>query len=102
MKRTLYVNFINDDTFPTRVTKAIVRKNICDGCAFCVDVCPPKCLEITPNRKRPGFKLVHVDAKLCNGCGACQGTCPKEAIYIPGLSTTELREMVRKVLQAEA
>ena len=96
------MSFVNDESFPKNSPKAFVRMDRCDGCAFCVDVCPPKCLEITPNPKRPGFRMVSVDVTLCHGCGACQGTCPKEAIYIPGLSTEDLRKVVREVLQTQA
>lgn len=91
---------VNKD-FPDHHNPARVRGEKCDGCAFCVDICPRECLTLVKNPARPRHKLVTVDEEGCSGCGACQGTCPKEAIYIPGLSTDDLRRMVRKAL-AEA
>jgi len=93
------VNFINDATFPKKEPKAAVKKDRCDGCAICVDVCPQSCLSVIVNPKRKNNRIVKVAGELCSGCGACQGVCPKEAIFIPGLSTENLRAYVDKALE---
>lgn len=92
---------VNEETFP-RVPKAVVRMDLCDGCALCVDICPSACLEVQTNPQRLSARIVHVMSETCHGCGACQGTCPKEAIYIPGLSTADLRRFIKEVLAASA
>ncbi len=92
------MNFINDATFPRKEPKAAVKKDRCDGCAICVDVCPQACLQVIVNPKRKNNRIIKVIGELCSGCGACQGVCPKEAIFIPGLSTENLRGYVDKAL----
>jgi heterodisulfide reductase subunit A len=94
------VQYVNEKTFPRKEPKAAIRKELCDGCAICVDVCPTRCLEVVVNPKRPNAKIVRMTPELCSGCGACQGTCPKEAIFIPGLSTADLRGYVDQALES--
>lgn len=85
--------FVNKD-FPGEHAKAQVHPERCDGCAFCVDVCPVGALRVEPNPRRPGRRIVILAPRLCQGCGVCQATCPKEAILIPGLSPAEIREYI--------
>ncbi len=102
-RNEVVMNIVNENEFPKDMHPAVVLEDRCDGCAFCVDICPRSCLKIVPNPQRPSHRMVRVTAKLCSGCGACQGTCPKEAIYIPGLSTADLRAYIKKALiMAEA
>jgi len=96
------VSFLNDATFPKKEPKAAVKKDRCDGCAICVEVCPKNCLEVIVNPKRKNNRIIKVIGELCSGCGACQGVCPKEAIFIPGLSTENLRTYVDKALKSIA
>ncbi|MDQ7831462.1 MAG: 4Fe-4S binding protein [Desulfovibrionaceae bacterium] len=90
---------INESTFPRKEPKAAIRKELCDGCAICVEVCPRHCLEVAVNPKRLNARIIRLTPELCSGCGACQGTCPKEAIFIPGLSTADLRGYVNQALE---
>ncbi len=92
------MQIVNENEFPEHVQSAVVQEDRCDGCAFCVDICPRSCLKVVSNPHRPAHRMVRVTAKLCSGCGACQGTCPKEAIFIPGLSTADLRAYIKKAL----
>lgn len=92
------MKIVNDREFPQEMHPAVVVADRCDGCAFCVDICPRSCLKIVPNPQRPSHRIARVTQKLCSGCGACQGTCPKEAIFIPGLSTADLRAYIKKAL----
>ena len=48
----------------------------CKGCAICVDVCPPDCLEMSG----PVPRLVDSDA--CTSCGMCEYLCPDFAIVV--------------------
>jgi len=93
------VHFINETTFPRKEPKAAIRKELCDGCALCVEVCPGHCLEVAVNPRRPNARIIRLTPELCSGCGACQGACPKEAIFIPGLSTADLRRYVNQALE---
>lgn len=78
--------------------KAQVDISKCDGCAFCLDVCPFKALHITTNNDQTFQRHVEVNEKLCKGCGLCQGTCPKEAIFVEGFSFPDLSNQVSKAL----
>lgn len=89
--------FINK-VFPGEQAKALVRGDRCDGCAFCVDVCPVGALSLDANPKRPGRRIAVLNGEACRGCGVCQATCPKEAIHIPGLSPEDLRKYVDTAL----
>ncbi|EPR36338.1 4Fe-4S ferredoxin iron-sulfur binding domain-containing protein [Desulfovibrio sp. X2] len=97
--RLIARDFENEERFAGRGAVARVDESVCDGCAFCVDICPKSCLKVVAHPHRPGRRTVSVAERACSGCGACQGTCPKEAIAIPGLSTAELRECVRAALR---
>ncbi len=94
------MRFINDASFPKKTPKATVKKDRCDGCAVCIEVCPKNSLELIPNPKRPARLIVRVIGERCCGCGACQGVCPKEAVFLPGLSTENLRKYVHQALEA--
>lgn len=89
---------INEAKFPRKEPKAAIKKDICDGCALCVEVCPKSCLTVTVNPRRKNARIVTLAAEACSGCGACQGSCPKEAISIPGLSTAILRAYVDQAI----
>lgn len=93
------MSFINKE-FPGEHAKAHVLGDRCDGCAFCVEACPVGALSVGPNPKRPGRRMVFLDARSCRGCGVCQATCPKEAILIPGLSPEEIRGFIDVALSA--
>lgn len=93
------MSFVNKE-FPGRHTKAVVHGERCDGCAFCVEVCPVSALEVLRNSERPGCRVVIVEERSCMGCGVCQATCPKEAISIPGLSPEEIRGYIADALDA--
>ncbi len=69
----------------------------CDGCAFCVNVCPYKAISLTT--VRPMVRHIVINERLCRGCGMCQGTCPKEGVYIPGFSVNELSQKIGALLK---
>lgn len=50
-----------------------IDKELCTGCAVCVDVCPTEALSIKD-------ELCVVDDDACVDCGACIPECPVEAI----------------------
>ncbi|MFW6325010.1 MAG: 4Fe-4S binding protein [Desulfovibrionales bacterium] len=90
---------VNQDEFPTSRPVAHIRRDRCDGCGFCTEVCPTDALKIVPNRERGGKKVAFLTPKLCEGCGVCQATCPKDAIFIPGLSNSDLSRFISLALE---
>lgn len=47
----------------------------CTGCGSCVDICPPRAVEIVDDK-------AVVDNDWCIGCGVCIPKCPTDAIKI--------------------
>ncbi|UCD97578.1 MAG: FAD-dependent oxidoreductase [Chloroflexota bacterium] len=78
-----------------------VRKDKCDGCAYCVDPCPFDAISLVEYQDENGQlkKRVEVDETLCKGCGTCQATCPKDAIYISHFKLDYLRAMTMAALE---
>jgi heterodisulfide reductase subunit A len=80
------------------VTSRPIDQN-CDGCAFCVDVCPFQAISLLGyvldgNEK----KTVEVNQVLCKGCGSCMATCPKQGIYVAGFTLEQLEAQVNAAL----
>jgi len=54
----------------------------CKGCGFCIQFCPPRVLEFTPEFNPQGYhfpRLAKPDG--CTGCDLCGLYCPDFAIY---------------------
>jgi len=52
----------------------IVDVEECKGCGLCVESCPPKCLELSPELgHHPAGNRGHD----CTGCGICFYCCPE-------------------------
>lgn len=52
------------------------ERDKCNGCGFCVAVCPHRVFEMTGGRARV------VDRDLCMECGACMRNCLGKAIKV--------------------
>lgn len=50
---------------------------LCTGCGACAQVCPEKCIEMSPDRD--GFVYPRVFSEKCVSCGKCERVCPIEA-----------------------
>jgi ferredoxin len=55
------------------VMAAVVKFELCEGCAACVDTCPSGAIELKD------VKAV-IDTEVCADCAACVDTCPTSAI----------------------
>lgn len=55
-----------------------IIKDLCKGCAICVEFCPKKVL------KMDGDKVEIDDIEKCIKCGLCELRCPDYAIYLGG------------------
>jgi 2-oxoglutarate ferredoxin oxidoreductase subunit delta len=49
----------------------------CKGCGLCVESCPPKCLELTPELSAYGVHPAQYTGEGCTGCGICFYCCPE-------------------------
>lgn len=70
---------LNRHPSPARVSRsnyvARVRAEDCLGCAFCLDRCQMKALQINGN-------VAELDDERCIGCGLCVPTCSGQAIEL--------------------
>ena len=83
---------------PKNMPKAtLVYLENCNGCEYCVNICPFNCLTIQSDSKANGtIGICSVDPKNCVGCGFCEQVCHKEAIQIlwPIEAPTPQKELV--------
>lgn len=82
--------------------KAAVDIDRCDGCAFCLDVCPFKAIRITKSQNLSDnsyARHIVINRDLCQGCGMCQGTCPKQAVYVEGFKYEQIIEKIGESLK---
>jgi 2-oxoglutarate ferredoxin oxidoreductase subunit delta len=59
-----------------------IDRERCKGCSFCVEFCPPRCLELDKAYNAKGYHppvLVRPDD--CNGCDLCGLYCPDFSIF---------------------
>ena len=60
----------------------VVRGEICKGCSFCVDFCPPRCLSFSKEFNAKGYHYPVLSApEACTGCDLCGLYCPDFAIF---------------------
>ena len=57
--------------------KVVVDIEECKGCGLCVESCPPKCLELTPELSHYGVHPARFTGRGCTGCGICFYCCPE-------------------------
>ena len=55
----------------------IISVEECKGCGLCIDACPPKCLELTPELSAYGVHPARYIGHDCTGCGICFYCCPE-------------------------
>ncbi len=68
---------------PKKVGGAVyIDRERCKGCGFCIEFCPPHCLELEKGFNKKGYHppaLVRADD--CNGCDLCGLYCPDFSIF---------------------
>jgi Pyruvate/2-oxoacid:ferredoxin oxidoreductase delta subunit len=57
--------------------KVTIDVDECKGCGLCVESCPPKCLELTPELSSYGVHPARYTGDGCTGCGICFYCCPE-------------------------
>ncbi len=77
----------------------VVDEN-CDGCAFCVDTCPFKAINVVEYQFQGATKkTVEVNEAKCKGCGSCQATCPKKGVYVRGFTLDQFSAIIDASLE---
>ncbi len=78
---------------------AEVNEANCDGCAYCVGVCPYKAIKLIEYMHKGRVrKVVEVNTSLCKGCGVCMATCPKCGIMVKNFTLDILSAMIDAAL----
>lgn len=76
---------------------ALIFTERCNGCAWCLDVCPHQIIVLNENKRA---KIVNEE--LCIECGACALQCPRDAIIAHpigcGCVSGVVKKKVRKIL----
>ncbi len=57
--------------------KVVISVEECKGCGLCLESCPPKCLELTPELSVYGVHPARYTGEGCTGCGICFYCCPE-------------------------
>lgn len=52
----------------------IQKREDCSGCSACQQICPQKCISLSPDNE--GFLYPHVDLQRCVDCNLCEKICP--------------------------
>lgn len=61
----------------------VIDKELCKGCAFCVDACPLGVIVIDNSFNRKGYFTAHsMYPEKCTGCAICAQMCPEIAIEV--------------------
>ena len=55
-----------------------IDQDKCDGCSWCIKVCPAKVIELVDNKARINPELVNTYG--CMFEGVCQAICPRDAV----------------------
>ena len=77
---------------PKEIPKAIVDRDLCTGCEFCIDICPFDCIYLIDDPFHETFhKIAEVDAGPCVSCRLCETVCEKDAIFVPNPITQAKR-----------
>ncbi len=57
--------------------KVVIDVEECKGCGLCVESCPPKCLQLSPELSHYGVHTARYTGHDCTGCGICFYCCPE-------------------------
>lgn len=78
------------------VWSAFTKRELCTGCAQCVQSCPTGAVELTC--EPPAGIRAEIDPFRCSACGNCLATCPSKAIEMPQWSDRQLLAQIDAAL----
>ena len=77
---------------------AVIFPDKCNGCSWCLEVCPHQIIVLNVNKKA---EIVEEDS--CIECGACALQCPMDAIIAHpigcGCVSGVVKKKIRKILR---
>jgi heterodisulfide reductase subunit A2 len=73
----------------TSGTVAVVNRDKCSSCLFCVYSCPYK----VPSMDKQGISVI--DPRKCQGCGICAAECPAKAITLKHFTDAQMIAQAR-------
>lgn len=60
-----------------------INRELCKGCAYCVDACPTHSIEVDKRFNSMGcFPALFLGNGACTGCALCAQVCPEVAIEV--------------------
>lgn len=60
-----------------------VKKELCKGCRFCIELCPRQTLRDSAVLNAKGYRPASAeDTSSCAGCGLCEMVCPDFVIRV--------------------
>ena len=60
-----------------------MKRELCKGCRFCIELCPRKVLRDATELNAKGYRPASADdMSNCAGCGLCEAICPDFAIRV--------------------
>ena len=67
---------------PRHLGTVFIDVEVCKGCGFCIEFCPPRVLEFSTEFNAKGYHYpLLTDEQECTGCDLCALYCPDFAIF---------------------
>lgn len=67
---------------PKYLGATFLKTELCKGCGFCIEFCPPGALEFSTEFNQKGYHYpVMAHDEKCNGCDLCGLYCPDFAFF---------------------
>lgn len=70
---------------------------MCKGCELCIDACPQKSLQLSPQINAQGYHYAVLIQDNCTGCTNCALVCPDAVITVYRETRTKEKVPVAKI-----
>ncbi len=85
------ISILSQPELATSPAVAYVTRDLCTGCAMCVQACPFGAITLE-------YEKAVVNSALCESCGTCTATCLRAAISVKNNTPLQIHEMIRTSL----